>query len=257
MEVQLLERDGRGLRLTPAGRIFLEHARQLLHDAVRGVALARHAASGEVGNLEIGYNAPAEFRVFPHIVPAFKNKWPNIHLGFHSLNVSQQLNRLLRGELDIAFSWLPIPTDEFDVHELLKEPLIAVLPKNHALAAHATISVKELSGEPLISFPRLLFPDTYHQIEQLFLERGALMTVAHELESPLSVVNFVAMGVGCSLLPGYVRNIRHDGVIYKNLRRPNLVKSLAIVKRKGRGDLAETFYRFTTETFSAKEESIV
>ncbi len=250
---QLLSRDGRGLKLTQAGKVFIDHARKLLADAARGAAFARQAADGEVGNLAIGYNAPAEFRVFPKIVPAFQKKWPDVHLRFHSLNVSQQLEKLHRDELDVGFVWLPVPTDEFDVQKLVTESLVVVLPAKHALASAATVSVKDLSKQPLISFPRALFPDMYFQVEQLFLRTGTVMNVAHELESPLSVVNFVAMGIGCSLLPGYVRHIRHDGVVFRPLRRPNMVKSLAMIKKKGRGDLAAAFYRFTADNFAIRE----
>ena len=51
----------------------------------------------------------------------------------------------------------------------------------------------------------------------------AVLNSAYELESSLSMINFVAMGSGCSLLPEYVRNIRQNGVVYKPLRPPNLV----------------------------------
>lgn len=246
---ELLAREGRGHRitLTEAGRIFLEHARKTLVDANRGAVLARQAAQGAIGNLAIGYDAPAEFRVFPKIVPAFQKKWPQVHLSFQSLNVAQQLEKLRRDELDIGFVWMPIPAAEFDAHELLKEPLIAVLPADHRLARASKVSIKDLSAERLIMFPRALYPDVYYQVEQLFLGAGAVMNVVYELESPLSVVNFVAMGSGCSLLPDYVRCIRHDGVVHKPLRPQSMVKSLAIVKKKGRGNVADSFYRFTVE----------
>src|SRR5262245_11222475 len=125
---QLFDRVGRNIKLTQAGRLFLEQARKVLADADRGIALARQAANGETGQLSIGYNAPAGFKVFPRIVPAFRRRWPNIHLSFHSLVSLQQLDQMRRNELDLGFVWLPIPTDEFEVRELLKEPLVAVLP---------------------------------------------------------------------------------------------------------------------------------
>ena len=76
---------------------------------------------------------------------------------------------------------------------------------------------------------------------------GASMHVAYELENALSMINFVAMGCGCSLLPEYACAIRHDGVAYRPLRSPKLAKTLAIIKKKGRRGLAETFFRFTVE----------
>lgn len=251
---QLFARVGRGrhIKLTEAGRLFLEHARKILQDVNRGTALARQAANGEVGHLSIGYSAPAEFRVFPQIVPAFQRRWPLIHLDFHPLGVAQQLEKLRRDELDVGFAWLPLPTAEFDVVPISAEPLIAVLPAKHRLARARKIAIKDLTGERLVLFPRELFSDAYHQIEQLFLMSGARMIVAHELETPLSVLNFVAMGVGCSVLPEYVRLIKHDGVVCKLLQPPTLVKRLAMIKRKDRGNQPDSFFQFTVRELGAK-----
>jgi len=75
------------------------------------------------------------------------------------------------------------------------------------------------------------------------------MNVSHELESLVSLLNFVAMGMGCSIFPDYIRIMARPGLVYKRIRRPTLIKSLGIIKRKGAGGLAESFYRFTLENF--------
>jgi DNA-binding transcriptional LysR family regulator len=250
----LLSREGRKVRLTEAGRVFLEQARKAISETTRGVTLARQAANGEIGHLSIGYNTPAAFRVFPKLVPAFRKRWPDVQLTFHSLKIAQQLEGLRRNELDLSFIWLPIPAEEFDVQELLRESLVAAIPSGHRLASAASVSIKDLAREPLIVISRTLDPETYYELEQLFRRAGAVMNVAYQLENSLSMINFVAMGSGCSLLPEYVRDIRQDGVVYKPLRPPNLVKTLAMIKNKGTSsELANAFYRFAVETFPASD----
>lgn len=249
---QLLSRDGRSVRLTEAGRAFLDQARKTLACAQGAVSAARQAANGEIGHLSIGHNAPAGFRVFPKIVPAFRRRWPRVALTFRSLSIAQQLEGLRREELDVGVVWLPVPTEELDVEELIHEPLVAVLPADHRLASAKSVSIRDLSREPLILPSRALHPDTYHQIEERFTRAGAMMNVVYQLETSLAMINFVAMGVGCTLLPDYVRNIRQEGVVYRPLRPPNLVKTLAIIKKKGRGDLAESFCRFAAQCLSAE-----
>lgn len=246
----LLSREGRNIKLTEAGRVFLEQARKTLTDASRGIALARQAANGEIGHLWIGYNMPAEFRIFPRIIPQFNKKSPGVHLTFHDLKNPQILDALRRDELDVGIVWLPIDTDEFDVHELTQEPLVAVLPADHRLASASSVCVKDLSHEPLILPSRVLASLTFQQFEQLFQSAQATMNVAHELESSRSTIAFVAMGMGCSLLPDYVRALHMDGVVYKPLRPPNIVKTLAIVKKKRCSALVESFYQFTVSRFA-------
>lgn len=251
--VLLLSREGRNVRLTEAGQVFLAQARQILAQTTRGITLAQRAASGEAGHLTIGYNTPAELRIFRKVVPAFTRKWRDVHLTFHNLRTPEQFERLRRDELDVGFVWLPAPTEEFEVQELTREPLIALLPESHRLAASRVLSVNNLSREPLVLFARPLDPESFHEIEQLFHRVGAAMNVAYELDTLLSVINFVSMGCGCSIWPDYVRIVRQKGIVYRPLRAPNIEMRLAIIKKRRSSQLAETFYRFTVDTICVND----
>lgn len=249
---ELFERAGRGIKLTQAGMVFLEHARRTLSDAERGVAAARQAANGEIGELSIGHNMPAGFRVFPRAVPAFKAQWPKVRLTFHHLTIGGQLEGLRRERLDVGVVWLPIDEEEFDVQPLIEEPLVAVLPRGHRLDDAKRVSVKELSADPLILLSRALDPNTYREIEHMFAQARAPMNIAYELENSVAMINFVAMGAGASILPAYAQSIRQEGVIYKELGAPGMVKTLAIIKKKGAGGLAKRFFEFTAERLSER-----
>lgn len=249
---ELFSRQTRGVKLTQAGQVFLVQARQTLANAKRGIALAREAANGEIGQLSIGYNAPGGFLVFPQVVPAYQRARPNVHLTFHALNnMSQQLEGLRREELDLGVVWLPVPTEEFDVKALIREPLVAVIPAGHELAGRQDISIKDLSRAPMILPARELHPDAYDEIAHCFRRARGHLNVAYELESSLSMINFVAMGIGCALLPNYVRNIRQNGVVFRPLRSPKIVKTLAIIKMQGRAGIAERFFDFAGKTLAA------
>lgn len=166
-----------------------------------------------------------------------------MNLDFHALTIKEKLEGLRREELDVGLSWLLAPSGEFDVHALVKESLVALLPADHRLAAAASVSIKDLAHEPLIGPAN---PDTYEYFSQLFAQAGAVMNVVYRIEQPHSMINFVAMGIGCSILTGFARNIRQKGVVYRPLR-PSIVMTLGIIKKKGRGGLAELFYRFTLD----------
>jgi DNA-binding transcriptional LysR family regulator len=254
--VELFEREGRGIRLTDAGRTFLVHARKTLAEADRAIIAARQSASGEIGELAIGHNMPAGFRVFPEVVPDFKRKWPQVRLTFHHLNVGQQLERLRHSTLDIGVVWLPGPLDDLDVHELLVEPVIAVLHKDHPLANAPSVSVRDLCREPLILLSRRMDPETFRDIQNMFTREKAAMNIAYELENSVAMINFVAMGAGISLLPAYTRSIRQDGVVYRDLAPPGMSKTLAMIKRTGAGGLAEAFCAFTVERLALSRQAI-
>ena len=255
--VDLFSRAGRNIQITDAGRAFLKHSRETLAHANRGMDVARRAAGGEIGHLAIGYNTPAEFRIFPKIVPAFRKKYPDIHLNFRQLENSQIIEAMRRDELDLGFLCLPISSGEFESLELIKEPLVAVVPADHALASADTVSIKDLTRQPLILFPRVLDPESYTQIEQLFLRAGASMSPVYELENALSMMNFVAMGIGCSILPDYARRIVVEGIVYKPLRPRNIVKTLALIrKRKHHGSLVDALYDFTAQHLNEVDQRV-
>ncbi|HET9445872.1 MAG TPA: LysR family substrate-binding domain-containing protein, partial [Steroidobacteraceae bacterium] len=134
--------------------------------------------------------------------------------------------------------------------EVVREPLIAVLPATHRLAARKQVSIRQLSGEPMILPSRTLHAEVYDEIARAFERSRAVLNGAYELESSLSMINFVAMGVGCSLLPSYVRSIRQQGVVFRPLRSPQIVKTLALIKKKGRKGLADAFFQFARQTLA-------
>jgi DNA-binding transcriptional LysR family regulator len=223
--------EGRGIKLTDAGTVFLEYARETLSHISAGVTRARQVARGESANLSIGFVPAAEYLVFPKIVPALRKHWPNVHLTFRDLKTLEQLEAIRREEIDLAFGWLPVPTKDFDVEKLLDETFIAVVPVDHPLASKPVVSVADLSNEPLIFFPRNIYP-------------------VYELENSFSMINFVALGSACSLLPSYAAGIHHEGVTFRPLKPPNLVINLAMIKKKGRGGIVESICRFTKNAVS-------
>jgi LysR family transcriptional regulator, hca operon transcriptional activator len=254
--VDLFVREGRGIALTDAGRVFLDGARKTLAEVDRNLILTRQAAKGEIGHLSIGYDAPAEFRVFPKVVPAFGAKWPDVRLSFHNLKNAQQLEGLRQNQLDVGFVFLPVAAAEFDIEPLVQVPVIVALPARHPLAAASAVSIKDLSGERLILFPRSLDPETYNQIQQLFLAAHATMNVVLETASLLSAINFVSLGTGCSFLGDYARLVTWKGVVYKPLDPPTLVKTVAVIKKKGKGGLADSFYRFVSRFMSSRTKCL-
>jgi DNA-binding transcriptional LysR family regulator len=243
--VELFARNGRSVALSEAGRCFMAEARTILGLAERSADMARRAAKGEIGRLSIGYNNPAGFRIFPHVIPSFARLRPHVHLTMLDLRAPQQIDGLRRGELDIGFVWLPIPTAEFDMETLVEEPLVAALPAAHSLAGQTSVSAIELSGEPLVLPARQADPENFREYEMLFHRAGAVMNVAYELESLLSIANFVAMGLGCGILPEYARIIAAPGIVYRPLRDEGAARTLAIIKRAGKDDLVTAFFDFT------------
>ena len=247
--VELFARAGRGLRLTNVGSVFLEQARKALESAQSAVNAAQRAAKGEYGDITVGHIMPAGFLVYPKTVPMFRRLYPDIELTFRSVDYVRQIEELRREKLDIAFAWSSLASAEFDSYPLCSLPVVAILPHEHRLVERTEIYVSQLSDEPLVLSARELDPTSFLEIENIFQKANARMNIAYQLENAVSIVNFVAMGCGVGLLPSYIEKIPQEGVVYRNLRRPQMVKTLSIFKRKLANATTNTFFDYVVAAF--------
>jgi DNA-binding transcriptional LysR family regulator len=143
---RLLERDRRGTELTAAGRQLLEDAVPLLAAATaleRRTRLAgRRTAQFAVGFMP-GTSATPIIREFARRVPGLA-----IDVVFTSL--TDQVDFLADGRVDVAFVRLPLADDTFTVLPLFPEPRVAAVPASHPLAGSAAVEVKQLFDLPLL-----------------------------------------------------------------------------------------------------------
>jgi DNA-binding transcriptional LysR family regulator len=243
----LFERVGRGIKLTEAGLVFLAKARELMALSERSVSLVRQTAQTQSGQLRIGHNHAAEFHVFPRVVPAFRERYPLIQLSFQHAYGAGLLDALGAARIDIGFAWFQPLIAGLDVVPLSHEALVVALPHNHPLAAGDTITIADLSGEKLVLVPRAIEPTLYAAIETLFAQAGATLSVAMEVDTLISLLNFVALGSGCALVADFCRKIVWPGVVYRTIEPAPLLSALNMLKRVDAGPLAEVFYRFALE----------
>jgi DNA-binding transcriptional LysR family regulator len=248
----LLFRSGRrGVYLTGAGRAFLEECRRALAHADRSVVMARRAAAGDSGHLAVGYNSVSEHGVLPQIIRAFAERYPSIHLTLRGLRTPEQLAALASDRLDLGFVCPPIAGADYDMLELTRQRFVAVLPARHRLAGLSVVTYQDLHAEPLVLYSKTLDADAFQQIKQRFLQAGAELHIAYELDTPALLINFVATGSCCSILPDYVRTFGRDDIVCKELTPP-IWRRLSICKKKASRPAADSFYEFAAEQVSSQ-----
>ena len=142
--VQLLYRTKRKVELTEEGAVFLEQARLTLAQADKAVAMARQVSQAKQQMLRIGFVPVAEMKIFPYVLPNLRVQNPELKIELFSMNNTEQLRLLKKGELDISFTRNNVHSDEIESQFVLREPLIFLLPKDHPLAQYERIPVKAL-----------------------------------------------------------------------------------------------------------------
>lgn len=218
--VQLLARTKRSVRLTDAGRLFLEEARRTLTQVEHAVRLAQRAAVGEIGALSIGFVPSADLSVLPKVIPAFAKRFPNVHLDLYNMTGASQVDALRDGRIQLGILLQPVDEDAFVVETILREPFVIVLPAKHRLAAHRRVALRSLAHENYIFFPRRIAPKTYDMLVSFCRAAGVTLRVTQESDHVQTTLGLVAAGLGVSLIPASVRHIQRKGVTYRHLRPP-------------------------------------
>jgi DNA-binding transcriptional LysR family regulator len=100
--VTLLDRTSRSVRLTPAGRAFLLEARRILRLAESAALATRRIASGDAGQIAIGFTAASGYNFLPQLVILSNARLPNADLTLREMVTREQVEALLTGRIDIG-----------------------------------------------------------------------------------------------------------------------------------------------------------
>ena len=216
--VPLFERDRRRVALTAMGQAMLPGAREALAAARRAGQSAKLAASGQVGQVRIGFVGSAAFSLIPDLVRAVREAAPALRLHLHELPSAEQLAALRDGLLDLAIVRAQASSAGLQVEVLRQEALVAALPDTHRLSGHARVALRELADDPWILFPRARGPAFYDQILGLCARAGFAPNVEQEASYMPTIVSLVAAGLGVSLVPGSLQRLSMQGAVLRPLK---------------------------------------
>jgi LysR family hca operon transcriptional activator len=232
--VPLLDRSRHHVALTNAGRIFLREAKDILSRIDHAARLARQAAEGRAGELSVGTFPAADVRILPALRPLIAAHLPNLRIVLHSKYAVEPINALQTGALDVAFVRGPMSADGLEVVELLREPIVAVLPAHHTLARRKRIPVEALHDLPCITMDRSLAPALYDAIALLYRQARIRMHVVSQADNVLGHLHLVQEGLGFALLPDSVGSLLPPGVILKPLAwNPTPIVTIAVAWKSG------------------------
>jgi DNA-binding transcriptional LysR family regulator len=229
--VTLFTRANRRVDLTSAGRAFLEEATRVLTQAEQAVRTAQRASRGEIGRLAIGFVPSADLDVLPRVLRVWKARFPYVEIELHSLLPPAQVDALRDDRLQIGFLRLPVDASGLVVAPILREPLLAALPRGHRLARSARVRLADLAEETMILFPSHVAPE-YHDVFLGACRRAGFTPKVLHPGSMQTNLGLVSAGLGVALMPASIRNLRRAGVVYRPLAPPVPQVEMAIAYRR-------------------------
>jgi DNA-binding transcriptional LysR family regulator len=208
-------RDGRKVRLTPAGRVLEKAARDV--QARLGSARDELTAlrDGTHGTLSIGASDTFSTWVLPPVFSAFRRAYPRVELRLDNRPSPAIAELVASGELDVGVVSLPLPAPNAAVSALVQLPLapqrdVVIVPRRHPLSTRQRVKLEDLEPYPLVLLDRSTASRAW--LDARFAEAGLTPTVAMEMNSIEVLKRLVSLGFGLSIVPE-VAVSAHDAVV--------------------------------------------
>lgn len=210
----LLDRQGRGLALTEAGRTFLEDCRDILERTAAARLQAQRVAQGQVGTLHLAFNEIAgRRREFPRFLKAFRELYPGINIQLHVMMSQRQVEALRNSEIDAGFLFRHT-SERSDLEALIvgQDDFVLVLPKEHALLRKPTLTLADLADQPLIMPNPRNNGLTHEKLVTAMGRAGVTPQIAQFADNENTLLNLVSAGMGLSFVNSSCRTPPTQGV---------------------------------------------
>jgi DNA-binding transcriptional LysR family regulator len=232
--LQLVERDGRRVFATPAGRELILHGRRIMADAEHALVAVRHHKEGTAGRVHIGTGPSALIYLLPPVLRKVRDTHPNIEMVVTTGTTHSISAALLTNEIDIGFTALPVEAKDLDAVPVRHDPMVAILPStDHDIPAKMTPA--DVAGRTLIlEYQRV----PHRQLSRAWLTAGGVdVRPAMEFDSIEAIKSAVSAGLGMSIVPGPAvsEGPPLNSVVVRPLDPP-LLRTLGLVQRRGRAE---------------------
>lgn len=234
--VPLLERTPRSVRLTDAGRRLVAHAETILAECEVAVADAQTTAAAVSGTVRLSvYQTAAQSVALPALV-TLRRSHPGLEVLTSDLEPVRAVPALKAGHLDVAISsewdFVPVPADPgIDRHDLLAEPVVALLPPGHPLAG-GPVRLRDLLSEDWCIAGETA--SSRQAVERVAQSAGFEPHVVFESNYFRAIGSAVAAGLGVGIAPR-MTDLRGLDVVIVPLVEPKLQRRIYAAVRKGSG----------------------
>ena len=145
---RLFVRANRRVALTEAGEIFLDKARVIIADMHHSIEACKAIADKKRAVIKVGLFSDQAAEYTHPMFSLFQRLNPDVRLVFVELQMTNQVQSLVSGTVDVVLMRIPTYDDRLEYVELFKEPRVAVVPSTHDLASSPSLTVSDLLDKP-------------------------------------------------------------------------------------------------------------
>jgi DNA-binding transcriptional LysR family regulator len=233
--VRLLERAGRGVRLTDPALVLVEHATVLLEGAERAEAELAAAAGGVTGRARVAAFQSVALRLATPAMQALTDTAPGLRCELIEAEPERSLPALALGDIDLVLA------DEWDGRpharpagvervDLRREPMRAILPEHHPAADGRAVSLADLAAEHWTTgHPGTPWEEaTIRACREL---GGFDPDIRHHTNDAVISLVLVAHGLAVTLLPDLVMWGGSPGVVVRGIAEGDISRTIYAATR--------------------------
>lgn len=200
--LELFHHGPKSLRLTDAGRAFLEEARAVLRRANEAVQMAKAIANGQRGEISVGYAPSLTVEILPAALRYFQESSPGVRVQLHDLSTQEMLHGLRDEKLDVALMIQPSTKviNGLAFEELRRYAVCVAAHPAHPLARARKVGLGSIAKERLIAYTAADYPEYHAWLGELFAPLKQAPHIAEEHDSSTSLIAAVEAGRGIALV---------------------------------------------------------
>jgi DNA-binding transcriptional LysR family regulator len=230
--VLLMERNGRSLELTEAGRILYKRAKEILHQVNETIIEVKDVGEGLKGTLSIG-SVKSCFSYIPARLRFFREKYPMVTFRLKEGDSFRLSQYLKNREIELALVRLPLDINDFSSLPLPTDPFVVVMPEEWS--DRTNIQMRELADVPLMLLHRISGMGLYEIVVDGCRKYGFEPKVICECPDAAMLLSLVRAGVGATLLPkSTFPALPSNGLKIMNIDDFTINSESAVIWLKGR-----------------------
>lgn len=227
--ISIFQRHARGVRLTHAGRFFLDRAAIALSELDYATKGARAAGTAARGQLRIGLFSSLASMFARQLIKTFIADHPGVEIQIEEGAPRMHVARIREHTLDIAFvTGIPEVAD-CDVAHLWNGRVFVVLPESHRLSSHASVAWNTLKNERFMVSHEEPGPEIHDYVIRKLAELGHHPQVSRHAVGRENLMNLVGLGLGVSLTSEATIAASYPEVVFRPIASPNDVLPFSAV----------------------------
>lgn len=229
---RLFERTTRAVELTDVGRIFVQHAQELVRDTHRTLQAVADAVQLKTGTVSVAALPSLAASSVPQAFAAFHRSYPGIRLSLIDTLSGPAFDLVRNGKVDLALTAADPKQEDLVYQQLTTDQFVVICPSDHPLS----LTTHPIALEDTLHYPHISMSPSAsvrQYVEAELLKKGVHFSPAFEVDHIATIGALVDQGLGISALPETaVSLLKHEKIRYLKLKDPGIERPLGVVTRR-------------------------